>query len=91
MAARWETSSLWAEGLPTRSRSRGSPFGHHDVVVVGGGLTGLVTASVVRRAGLDAVVLERHGIGGVTTRGSTGKLTGLRLPEVGDLDLDGRR
>ena len=44
----------------------------------GGGLTGLVTATVLGRAGLGSIVLERHGIGGVTTRGSTGKLTALQ-------------
>lgn len=46
--------------------------------MVGGGLTGLVTTTVLARAGLETVLLERHGIGGVTTRGSTGKLTALQ-------------
>ncbi len=46
--------------------------------MVGGGLAGLVTAAVLQRAGMEVVVLERHDIGGVTTRGSTGKLTALQ-------------
>jgi glycine/D-amino acid oxidase-like deaminating enzyme len=46
--------------------------------VVGAGLAGLVTAVVLQRAGSDVLVLERHGVGGVTTRGSTGKLTALQ-------------
>ena len=46
--------------------------------MVGAGIAGLVTAVVLQRAGFDVLVLERHGIGGVTTRGSTGKLTALQ-------------
>jgi len=53
-------------------------MGAADVIVVGGGLAGLVTANVLHRAGMQVVVVERHGIGGVTTRGSTGKLTALQ-------------
>jgi glycine/D-amino acid oxidase-like deaminating enzyme len=77
MTSRWERSSLWAQGLPTL-RYGEPPVGHHEVVVVGGGLTGLLTAVVLDQAGLDVIVLERHGIGGVTTRGSTGKLSALQ-------------
>jgi glycine/D-amino acid oxidase-like deaminating enzyme len=54
------------------------PDRRFEVAVVGGGLTGLLAAHELVRAGVDAVVLERHGIGGVTTRGSTGKLTALQ-------------
>ena len=46
--------------------------------MVGAGIAGLVTAVVLQRAGFEVLVLERHGIGGVTTRGSTGKLTALQ-------------
>ena len=52
--------------------------GRRDVVIVGAGVAGLVTATVLQRAGLNVLVLDRHGIGGVTTRGSTGKLTALQ-------------
>ena len=41
-------------------------------------MAGLVTAVVLQRAGREVLVVERHGIGGVTTRGSTGKLTALQ-------------
>jgi glycine/D-amino acid oxidase-like deaminating enzyme len=47
-------------------------------VVVGAGLTGLLTATRLVEEGVDTIVVERHGIGGVTTRGSTGKLTALQ-------------
>jgi glycine/D-amino acid oxidase-like deaminating enzyme/nitrite reductase/ring-hydroxylating ferredoxin subunit len=46
--------------------------------VIGAGLTGLRVATVLRQAGHDVLVVERHGVGGVTTRQSTGKLTALQ-------------
>ena len=78
--ARWPTASLWAESLrPMPAGDRAAAAGRRwDVVVVGAGLAGLVTATVLQRSGMDVLVVERHGIGGVTTRGSTGKLTALQ-------------
>jgi glycine/D-amino acid oxidase-like deaminating enzyme len=76
--ARWATSSLWSRALHGPSEPAQVPDRRFEAIVVGGGLTGLVTATVLARAGVDVVVLERHGIGGVTTRGSTGKLTALQ-------------
>lgn len=77
-ARRWQRSSLWAASLPDRSPPPGIPPARAEVVVVGGGLTGLLVATTLQRAGIDVVVLERHTIGGVTSRGSTGKLTALQ-------------
>ena len=34
----------------------------YDVVVVGGGHNGLVTAAYLSRAGLDTLVVEKHSI-----------------------------
>jgi glycine/D-amino acid oxidase-like deaminating enzyme len=45
---------------------------------VGAGLTGLLTATLLRRSGAEVLVLERHDVGGVTSVGSTGKLTALQ-------------
>jgi len=41
-------------------------------------VSGLVTAALLHRAGCHVLVIDRHGVGGVTTRGSTGKLTALQ-------------
>lgn len=77
--SRWAAASPWAASLPARGIDLGQPLPHRTgVVVVGAGVAGLVTATVLHRAGMEVLVLERHGIGGVTTRGSTGKLTALQ-------------
>lgn len=77
---RWATAPLWSHGRrpPAPAAAAALPARRWDVVVVGAGLTGLLTATLLRRAGLDPLVLERHDIGGITTVGSTGKLTALQ-------------
>jgi glycine/D-amino acid oxidase-like deaminating enzyme len=46
-----------------------------EVVIVGGGITGLTTAYLLQRAGVDTLVLEARRIGVGTTGGTTGKVT----------------
>lgn len=46
-----------------------------DVVVVGGGITGILTAARLRQAGLDTAVLERETIASGVTKGTTAKIT----------------
>ncbi|MFC5729934.1 MULTISPECIES: FAD-dependent oxidoreductase [Nocardioides] len=57
----------------------------YDVVVVGGGLTGLLTALLVARAGRSVAVLEARRIGDGTSGHTTGKvslLQGTKLSRV---------
>ena len=56
-----------------------------DVVVVGGGITGLTTGYLLQQAGLDVVVVEADRIGSGTTGGTTGKLTSQHGVKYQDL------
>src|SRR5690606_6049483 len=56
-----------------------------DIVVVGGGITGLTTALQLAKTGADVVLLEARRIGGGTTGRSTAKvslLQGTRYSEI---------
>jgi glycine/D-amino acid oxidase-like deaminating enzyme/nitrite reductase/ring-hydroxylating ferredoxin subunit len=52
--------------------------GHYDVVVVGGGLTGITSALLLSRAGKSVLVLEAGSLGYATTGRSTAKVTALQ-------------
>jgi 2-polyprenyl-6-methoxyphenol hydroxylase-like FAD-dependent oxidoreductase len=56
----------------------------HDVIVVGGGPVGLYTTLLLRRAGLDAVVLERR-----TERSTHSRAIGIHPPALRALDAGG--
>ncbi len=49
-----------------------------DVVVVGAGITGLITAALLSRAGKNVLVLEARTAGAVTTGNTTGKISLLQ-------------
>jgi glycine/D-amino acid oxidase-like deaminating enzyme len=68
-------SSVWTEG--SLERKPAAPLvGERtaDVVIVGGGMTGLMTALATHEAGLRTVVLEADAVGRSNTGGSTGNL-----------------
>lgn len=71
-----------------RTPPAGTPFDPttpHDVVVVGAGITGLTTAVMLARAGLDVAVVESGGVAELATGANTGKLSllqGQRLAEI---------
>ena len=46
-----------------------------DVLVVGGGLTGLLCAYQLSRAGVDCALVEADRIGGGVTKNTTAKIT----------------
>lgn len=64
-----------------RTAPLGSPFvpgARHDVVVVGAGLTGLSTAVMLVRKGLDVAVVDTGEVGELATGANTGKLSLLQ-------------
>jgi glycine/D-amino acid oxidase-like deaminating enzyme len=72
------SASLW---LANRNGSRQSPgLGDPtaDVVVVGAGIAGLVTAVLLARSGKSVLVLEARSAGAVTTGNTTGKISLLQ-------------
>ena len=72
MTPLWKRDRTPPAGAPFESGAR------HDVIVVGAGLTGLSTALMLTRKGLDVAVIEAGEVGELATGGNTGKLSLLQ-------------
>lgn len=83
-------TSLWLDraepfSLSVDAEQSWNERGRYDTVVVGGGLTGLVTGLLLARSGQRVAVVEARTLGAVTTGNTTGKvsiLQGTRLAEI---------
>ena len=76
-------TSLWRDRPPIETDTELSE--RYDDVVVGAGLTGLVTALLLSRSGRHVAVVEAREVGAVTTGNTTGKvslLQGTRLSRI---------
>ncbi len=76
-------TSLWLDGRAPHAESDSIP--NAEVLVVGAGLTGLVTAVLLARGGKRVVVLEARSPGACTTGNTTAKITllqGTRLSTI---------
>ena len=71
-------TSLWLDRSRTIETDRFIADTAYDDVVVGAGLTGLVTATLLARAGRRVAVLEARYVGAVTTGNTTAKLSLLQ-------------
>ncbi|MDF9277568.1 FAD-dependent oxidoreductase [Arthrobacter sp. EH-1B-1] len=77
--------SLWLESSPRIPVDTFQADGQYDSVVVGAGITGLTTATLLARSGQRVAVLEARTVGAVTTGNSTAKvslLQGTQLSSV---------
>ncbi len=72
------TTSLWLARAADIPSDEFEPDGRYDEVIVGAGLTGLVTALLFARAGRRVAVLEAREVAAVTTGNTTAKLSVLQ-------------
>ena len=83
--------SLWSDRNESRPEALATPpepslTGEWDVIVVGGGLTGLTTAALLARAGQRVVVAEARTLGSGTTGRSTAKVSLLQGTQMSQID-----
>ena len=81
--------SLWRDRPPIETDADLAE--RYDDLVVGAGLTGLVTALLLARSGRDVAGVEAREVGAVTTGNTTGKvsmLQGTRLSRILDRQSD---
>ncbi len=84
--------SLWLEALPKQARPALSGHVEVDVLVIGGGITGLTTALAVARDGASVAVLEADRVGSGVSGNTTGKVSALQgtvYSAIGDRHDDG--
>lgn len=67
--------SIWTKTFTIRKRASLKGDIRADVAVIGGGMTGILTAWQLKQAGVRAVVLEVDRIGGGQTGNTTAKVT----------------
>lgn len=72
-------TSIWFDAHPpTAPTSEFVPGAQVDTIVVGAGLTGLTTATLLARSGQRVALLEARRVGAVTTGHTTAKLSLLQ-------------
>src|SRR5688572_13578912 len=70
--------SLWLDGLPTTPRAAAVPDEPVDVAVIGGGITGVTTALLLKQGGARVAVIEAATVGSGVTGATTAKVTALQ-------------
>ncbi len=80
-----ETTSFWLTSTQLHKFPNLTSDVTVDVAVIGGGLTGISTAFLLKKAGLKVAVLERETIGGVDSSYTTAHLTAVTDTRLSDL------
>lgn len=85
-----ENVSIWQKPIKRQIESMPTPP-HVDVVIIGGGITGLTSALSLQAAGKSCLVLDAHQVGFGTTGGTSAHLnTVLDTPYHQVIDLHGK-
>lgn len=82
---RGDTVSFWSDTAPDMRYPALSRSLSVDVVVVGGGITGVTAAFLLKRAGKTVALLERGRCGGFDTSRTTAHLTAITDQRLHDL------
>ncbi len=67
--------SLWDDNVKISNFTPMSEDRYADVLIIGGGMTGVLCAYQLKQQGVDCLLLESDRIGGGTTSGTTAKVT----------------
>lgn len=70
--------SVWEEYLKKNNFPELTEETNADIVIIGGGITGISTAYYLRKTGKKIILLEKNAIGSETTSRTTGKITFLQ-------------
>ncbi len=70
-------TSLWEKDIFIKERQQWQGEGTAEAVIIGGGLTGILTASFLKKKGVDSIILEAGKTASGQTRNTTAKITSL--------------
>ncbi len=88
MSAVSTSTSIWQQTAPAATIHPYPPLAQDlavDVAIVGGGITGLTAALLLKRAGLSVAVIEAHDLGGGVTGFTTAHIS--EVPDIGYQEL----
>ncbi len=70
-------TSIWQHAMPVFQSQENLPDRLFDVIIVGGGITGVTTGLLLQKAGFSCLLLEAYTLGFGTTGGTTAHLNTL--------------
>src|SRR5260221_13954375 len=80
-----KSKPTWEEGTTPPKFEKPSGRIHVDALIVGGGITGVTTAFLLKEAGCKVALVERYKIGGGETAHTTAHVTYVTDARLGEL------
>src|SRR5258706_16447448 len=82
-----KNESLWQVGTPDFDSRNEIPLRDelYDVVIAGGGITGITTGLLLKKAGKSVLIAEAHSLGFGTTGGTTAHLNSFLETPYNDI------